>query len=83
MGEPACEGGEAEANAEAAERIDLVAAERRLSEIEAALERLETGTYGRCASCGSPLSEEALAEDPLTLLCRPCASAGGASGRPS
>jgi RNA polymerase-binding transcription factor DksA len=43
--------------------------------IEAALDRIDTGTYGTCARCGDPISEERLDVLPHTPLCRDCASA--------
>jgi RNA polymerase-binding transcription factor DksA len=54
--------------------FDLEAAERRLGRIEEALDRLENGSYGRCASCGGPIDETALSVDPLRLTCERCAS---------
>ncbi len=44
--------------------------------IEAALKRLDEGTYGICVSCGEPISDERLAAVPHTPLCRECAGAG-------
>ncbi|MGO9558105.1 MAG: TraR/DksA family transcriptional regulator [Acidimicrobiales bacterium] len=54
---------------------DLQAAEQRLDEIEAALERLEQGSYGRCASCGSAIGNLVLDADPLVTTCEGCRSA--------
>ena len=44
-------------------------AEHVLVEIEAALERIEDGTYGRCSACGSPIGEERLEAVPYATLC--------------
>ena len=43
--------------------------------IEAALDRIESGSYGICARCGDPISEERLDVLPQTPLCRDCAAA--------
>ena len=42
--------------------------------IEAALKRIEAGTYGTCVSCGDPIGEERLDVLPATPICRTCAS---------
>ena len=44
-------------------------AEHILVEIEAALERIEEGTYGLCADCGRPIGEERLRALPYATLC--------------
>lgn len=44
-----------------------------LREIDAALERIEAGTYGTCANCGKPIGEERLEALPWTDLCIDCA----------
>ena len=44
--------------------------------IEAALKRIDNGTYGQCLGCGDPISEERLTAVPHTPLCRTCAGAG-------
>ncbi|MHA3978594.1 TraR/DksA family transcriptional regulator [Halovulum sp. GXIMD14794] len=41
--------------------------------IRAALDRIEKGTYGICAKCGDPISEERLDAVPHAPLCRDCA----------
>jgi DnaK suppressor protein len=48
---------------------------RELHEIEAALRRLEAGTYGRCFGCGGEIEPQRLAAIPTTTLCRACAEA--------
>ena len=40
-----------------------------LVEIEAALERIDDGTYGTCASCGKPIAAERLEAVPYATLC--------------
>jgi DnaK suppressor protein len=40
-----------------------------LVEIEAALARIDDGTYGLCAVCGSPIGEERLQAVPYATLC--------------
>jgi DnaK suppressor protein len=43
--------------------------EHLLSEIEAALERVENGTYGICAKCGQTIPPERLEAHPWASLC--------------
>lgn len=43
-----------------------------LSNIEDALERLETGTFGYCESCGAPIRLARLLDNPATRLCSSC-----------
>ena len=47
-----------------------------LHDIEAALERLETGTYGVCEVCGSAIGEDRLEAMPAAKRCIACASKG-------
>jgi RNA polymerase-binding transcription factor DksA len=42
--------------------------------IEAALDRIDAGTYGICVSCGDEISEERLNVLPATPKCRDCAA---------
>lgn len=44
--------------------------------IEAALKRLDEGTYGICVSCGEAISDERLSAVPHAPLCKECAGAG-------
>ncbi len=44
-------------------------AEHLLTEIEAALRRIEGGTYGTCVVCGRPIDEERLEAVPYATLC--------------
>jgi DnaK suppressor protein len=47
--------------------------ERKLiGKIKEALERIETGSYGICESCGEEISEERLEARPVTTLCIEC-----------
>jgi RNA polymerase-binding protein DksA len=43
-----------------------------LSAIDAALKRIEDGTYGICTNCGKPISEERLEAMPWAELCIDC-----------
>jgi len=45
-----------------------------LTDIDAALGKLEAGTYGRCESCGSDIAEARLEAMPAARLCMACAS---------
>lgn len=40
-----------------------------LSEIDAALERIEAGTFGTCQACGGPVGDERLDALPWATLC--------------
>ena len=44
-------------------------AERLLAEIDAALRRIEAGTYGVCVVCSRPIGEERLEAVPYATLC--------------
>lgn len=44
-------------------------AEHLLGEIEAALRRIDDGTYGICVSCGRPIDAERLEAVPYATLC--------------
>jgi RNA polymerase-binding protein DksA len=46
--------------------------EHVLAEIEAALARIESGTYGVCRTCGQPISEERLEAIPYATQCIDC-----------
>jgi RNA polymerase-binding transcription factor DksA len=45
-----------------------------LVEVDAALARLEDGSYGSCAHCGGPIAPERLAARPATRSCIECAT---------
>ena len=57
-----------EAEALAGELLDA------LSEVTAALGRLEEGTYGRCERCSQPIAPARLEAMPAARLCIACAS---------
>jgi DnaK suppressor protein len=44
-------------------------AQNTLRRIDAALRRIEDGTYGRCEVCGKPIGEERLHAIPWATLC--------------
>ena len=48
--------------------------EGALESIEAALERVEDGTYGHCEECGAKIPKARLNAIPYTALCVKCAS---------
>ncbi|MCK9275438.1 MAG: TraR/DksA C4-type zinc finger protein [Syntrophales bacterium] len=48
--------------------------EQELNAIDDALRRIEAGNYGRCRSCGRPISFGRLEALPWTLYCTSCAS---------
>jgi RNA polymerase-binding transcription factor DksA len=52
-----------------------------LSEIEAALERLNEGKYGLCQACGQPISEERLEALPAARYCVEDQAKLGRNGR--
>jgi RNA polymerase-binding transcription factor DksA len=45
-----------------------------LVEVEAALERVERGTYGSCAKCGKPITPARLEAMPAAEHCITCAA---------
>lgn len=69
-GEP----GDIAADVAAQETAALVTDElaRHLAEIAEALQRLETGSYGRCTGCGGPIEPERLAARPSAARCLRC-----------
>lgn len=50
----------------------------QIAEIDAALRRLDDGTYGTCVQCGAPVGEERLAARPAAATCVRCARLGAA-----
>ena len=44
-------------------------ADHLIAEVEAALQRIEDGTYGTCAVCGKPIAVERLEAVPWATLC--------------
>ena len=49
-------------------------AEHHLVEIDAALKRLDAGTYGTCEACGTPIGTERLEARPAARVCILCAA---------
>jgi RNA polymerase-binding transcription factor len=47
-----------------------------LARVEAALRKLDDGTYGTCESCGYPIASERLEAIPWAPLCIDCARKG-------
>ena len=45
-----------------------------ISQINAALNRIDEGTYGECATCGDPVGEKRLEAIPYAAQCISCAS---------
>ncbi len=67
--------------AECAQSVPDPVAQRRvadlqvtLGEIDAALARIDAGTYGRCTRCGSDIPEERLELRPFASRCVACTS---------
>jgi RNA polymerase-binding protein DksA len=58
-------------------QLDALAnhARRHLAEIEAAITRLDNGTYGVCETCGQPIGDARLRARPVARACITCASA--------
>ena len=46
--------------------------ERMLDAIDAALKRIDAGTYGTCSNCGEPIGAERLEAVPWTTQCIDC-----------
>jgi DnaK suppressor protein len=74
--DPLLEAGFADAGQATAERVNLLTMVKSLRdtlrEVEAALERMDAGTYGQCQKCGKPIAEERLEALPATRLCIAC-----------
>jgi DnaK suppressor protein len=52
----------------------LEQARTRLADVDAALDRLRSGSYGRCERCGGPIAAERLEARPAARTCIVCAS---------
>lgn len=50
-------------------------AELELKRIDAALKRIEDGSYGECLECGNAIAEARLKANPAVTLCIKCAEA--------
>lgn len=48
---------------------ELAQAEADLADVDAALGRLDDGTYGRCEVCGGPIDDARLSALPATRAC--------------
>ena len=48
---------------------DLDTIESALDAVQASLTRLDDGTYGRCATCGDPIDDTLLGDDPTGAHC--------------
>src|ERR671925_501184 len=49
---------------------------RLLAEVDAALQRMDRGTYGQCDVCHDLLERDRLLADPLTRFCLGCLTPG-------
>jgi DnaK suppressor protein len=49
-------------------------ARQHLSDIDAALARLDDGSYGQCVRCGKPIAPARLAARPTAATCITCAA---------
>jgi RNA polymerase-binding transcription factor DksA len=49
-------------------------AEQHVAELDAALARVDAGTYGRCESCGDAIAPERLDARPTARTCVACAT---------
>lgn len=60
------------------EELDDAQAQRdieELAQVEAALKRLDAGTYGNCATCGEPIPMSRLRVQPAAPRCAGCQAA--------
>ena len=55
-------------------RALIIQMEERLEEIQAALQRIELGTFGICTSCGNPIAPARVLALPYAELCVACQS---------
>ena len=63
-----------QATAERSEAYALIEQTRaRLAEVEAALAKMDEGTYGVCVDCGAEIPEARLEARPLSVRCLACA----------
>ncbi|MDU0359918.1 TraR/DksA C4-type zinc finger protein [Rhizobium sp. 25PS6] len=49
------------------------AGQKELLAVQAALDRIEAGTFGTCVKCGKPIGERRLDAVPHTPFCQSCA----------
>jgi len=68
----------ADAGAATAERTEVLGLvetlKNMLGDVDAALGRIEDGTYGICASCGEEIGSDRMAYRPMSRLCVECKS---------
>jgi RNA polymerase-binding transcription factor DksA len=57
-----------------ASEASVDAVDHLLYEVEHALSRLDDGTYGQCSSCGEPIGDTRLSDDPTASECASCVS---------
>jgi RNA polymerase-binding transcription factor DksA len=57
---------------EAAIQADVI--ENRLAAIDTTLDRINSGSYGSCLTCGSAIAQERLEALPTAASCRDCAA---------
>ena len=74
--DPELDEGFADAGQAAAERANLLTLVRSLRDtlhdVEQALARMDSGTYGLCERCGQPIGDERLEALPAARLCMNC-----------
>jgi two-component system cell cycle response regulator DivK len=56
--------------------------QNKIREIDAALDRLNAGTYGKCEDCGQEIGIDRLRALPMTTFCINCAAARESKKRP-
>jgi DnaK suppressor protein len=70
--------GFADAGAATAERTEVLgiveSLKDQLDAVDAALRKVDDGTYGICSSCGKPISEARLEGKPESIYCIDCQS---------
>ena len=68
----------ADAGAATAERTEVLGLvetlKTMLDDVDAALARIDDGTYGTCASCGEEIGSDRMAYRPMSRLCVECKS---------
>jgi len=57
---------------------DIDSIEALLDGVDRALSRIDAATYGRCGTCGGPIEDAVLAEDPTREHCGGCRPPVGA-----
>lgn len=61
----------------------LTQAQQQLEHIQAALQRVDEGTYGLCAACGEPIPPDRLEVLPYASLCVRCQAQHEQVGQPA